>query len=110
MFVLLRKPSTRALIVASLGISLAACASNNGVKSLDGAKEAFDAPPYAVKGKTSYDQRWIDGQIEAGVAAFGWQRPKPRPVELDAPKVATAPVPLPQPAPKKTPFWKRWKP
>ena len=102
MFVLLRKLSTRALIVASLGISLPGCVSNDTIRSLDGAKEAFEAPPYVVKGKTSYDQRWIDGQVEAGVAALGWSRPKPRPVELDA-------VPLPTKAPvKKTPFWKRW--
>jgi hypothetical protein len=97
------------LIAASLGISLAACASNNGVKSLDGAKAAFDPPPYAVKGKTSYDQRWIDGQIEAGVAAFNWPRPQPRPVELDAPKAATKPIAVPTPARKPSVF-KRWWP
>lgn len=75
------------------------------MKSLDGAKAAFEAPPYAVKGKTSYDQRWIDGQVESGVAAYGWTRPKPRPPEMDAAKTA---MPIKTPETKK-PFWKRWR-
>jgi hypothetical protein len=32
-----------------------------------------------VIGRTRYDQNWIDSNTEAGIAACGWQRPKPRP-------------------------------
>jgi hypothetical protein len=39
----------------------------------------FERPEYAVQGQTRYDQNWIDSNTEAGVAACGWQRPKPRP-------------------------------
>jgi hypothetical protein len=39
----------------------------------------FERPEYAVLGQTRYDQNWIDSNTEAGVAACGWQRPKPRP-------------------------------
>ena len=43
----------------------------------------FERPEYAVLGRTGYDQNWIDSNTEAGVAACGWQRPKPRPQGLD---------------------------
>jgi hypothetical protein len=39
----------------------------------------FERPEYTVVGQTRYDQNWIDSNTEAGVAACGWQRPKPRP-------------------------------
>jgi hypothetical protein len=45
----------------------------------------FERPEYAVLGQTRYDQNWIDSNIEAGVAACGWQRPKPRPQTLGMP-------------------------
>jgi hypothetical protein len=43
----------------------------------------FEPPEYAVLGQTRHDQNWIDSNTEAGVAACGWQRPKPRPQGLD---------------------------
>jgi hypothetical protein len=61
----------------------------------------FDAPQYAVRGKTGYDQDWIDGNVEAGVGGCGWKRPAARPPELDArPKAAT---PVSHSKPKKKP-------
>jgi hypothetical protein len=42
----------------------------------------FERPGYAVLGQTRYDQNWIDSNTEAGVAACGWQRPRPRPQAL----------------------------
>ncbi len=69
------------------------CASNDKFASLtgpDGACSAFVAPPYVVKGRARYDQQWIDTQTEAGVAGCGWERPKVRPVSIDAkPKTTT---------------------
>jgi hypothetical protein len=44
----------------------------------------FERPQYAVLGKRQYDQRWIDGNVEAGVGACGWKRPAKRPAALDA--------------------------
>lgn len=75
------------LLVAAV---LAGCA-HGGITSISGGEsKVFEAPPYAVAGKTQYDQNVIDGWVEGGVAAFGWKRPAPRPPELDA-----------SPAPKK---------
>jgi hypothetical protein len=53
----------------------------------------FERPEYAVHGQTRYDQNWIDSNTEAGVAACGWQRPKPRPHELGRPLAAKRLVP-----------------
>ena len=79
------------LIATSL---LAGCAAN-GITSISGGEsKVFEPPPYVVLGKTKYDQNWIDSQVEGGVAAFNWPRPKPRPPELDKlpkPKVYVAP-------------------
>ncbi len=85
----------RILMLIALAFTIAGCG-HKGLTSIDGGEsKVFEAPPYAVRGKTGYDQNWIDSQIEGGVAAFGWPRPKPRPPELDrprAPKVIIAPT------------------
>ena len=64
----------------------------------------FERPPYQIKGATQYDQDWADGNTEAGVGGCAWQRPLPRPPELDAQatrsKVLTAAKPA---TPKKKP-------
>jgi hypothetical protein len=52
----------------------------------------FEAPKYAVAGRTSYDQDWIDGNVEAGVGGCGWKRPAARPPELDVKPKAAKPV------------------
>lgn len=83
---------TAMLLAAAL---LAGC-QHNGPTSIEGGEsKVFEPPEYAVLGKTQYDQNWIDGTVEGGVAAFGWPRPKPRPPEMDkapAPRVVAAPV------------------
>jgi hypothetical protein len=44
----------------------------------------FAPPRYAVLGKTTYDQDYIDGNVEAGVGGCGWKRPAARRAGLDA--------------------------
>jgi hypothetical protein len=60
----------------------------------------FERPEYAIKGATHYDQRWADGNTEAGVGACGWERPKPRPPELDQAPAARSRATSPARAPK----------
>ena len=45
-----------------------------------------------VRGQTSYDQDYIDGNVEAGVGGCGWKRPAARPPELDARPKAAGPA------------------
>lgn len=62
--------------------------------------KAFERPPYAVKGKTRYDQGVVDNFVETGVGACHWDRPARRPPELDRPAAtAASAVPLPKPRP-----------
>jgi hypothetical protein len=81
-----RKLWTALRICAALGVTavIAAACGTLQQGSATGKCPAFDAPTYVVKGKQQYDQDWIDSNTEAGVGACGWQRPKPRPPELDA--------------------------
>jgi hypothetical protein len=95
----------------AIGLLSAGCASNDKFASLtgpDGACSAFQAPTYVVKGKSRYDQQWVDTQTEAGVAGCGWERPKPRPPSLDA-KPVFKKVPPPNPTPNAA-VKKRWWP
>lgn len=55
--------------------------------------KVFDRPQFAVLGQTSYDQKWIDGNTEAGIAACGWDRPAKRPEDLQ-PMAAAKPKPI----------------
>lgn len=89
------------MIVAAIGISLAGCATDDpGIASLKrGAADAFEAPICRVYGRDRRDQRWIDGQVEAGVIAFGWRRPQECP--RDTAKV------IPSAAPTKKTLWRR---
>lgn len=52
----------------------------------------FEAPQFAVRGQTRYDQNWIDGNTEAGVAGCGWKRPQVRPAELGRAAAPRAPI------------------
>ena len=64
----------------------------------------FERPPYAVLGKTRYDQHVADTFVESGVGGCGWQRPAKRPASLDvAPGQKVAAVA----APKKRGLFKR---
>jgi hypothetical protein len=66
----------------------------------------MERPPHVILGKTQTDQDWIDGEVEAGVAACGFPRPGPRPASLDAPP-ATRQVAAPPPPPKRRGIIKR---
>mgnify|MGYP001570904152 CR=1 FL=1 len=73
----------RAIILA-IALALGGCASGDKLGSIAGGEsKVFTAPSYVVLGKTQYDQDWIDGNVVAGVAAFNWPLPKPRPASFD---------------------------
>lgn len=87
----------RALTIILLTLALCGCANGPQLGSIAGGEsKVFEAPHYVVLGKTQHDQDWIDGNIVAGIAGFGWQRPQPRPPEWD-----NAPAPRPVVADKK---------
>ena len=67
---------------------MAACGTLRPASVGGGECRVFERPEYAVLGQTRYDQNWIDSNTEAGVAACGWQRPKPRPQVLGRPPEA----------------------
>jgi hypothetical protein len=74
-----------ALGLLSMTVTLAGCAGTRLPASVKGGEcRVFERPEYAVLGKRQYDQRWIDGNVEAGVGGCGWQRPAKRPPALDA--------------------------
>lgn len=83
------------LLALPLLFALAGCVTTDGPASVSGTCKVFDAPKYAVRGATQYDQDWIDPTIESGVGACKWPRPAARPPEMDAPRA----VPLPKPRP-----------
>jgi hypothetical protein len=98
------KPSRllRLLAVLSLTATLAGCAGTNLPGSVKGGEcRVFERPQYAVLGKRQYDQRWIDGNVEAGVGACGWKRPAKRPAALDPPARPKAGSTAPLPPPKR---------
>lgn len=73
------------LVVASL-LVLTACSTPQAVGSLTkGECQIAHTPEYAVKGRTGYDQAWINRTTEALVDGCRQPRPKARPPELDAP-------------------------
>jgi hypothetical protein len=79
--------------------ALGGCVTTQGPASVSGECAIFEAPRYAIRGKTQYDQDWADSTIEGGVGGCHWTRPAPRPAALDAPH----PTPKPKPAPVKKP-------
>jgi len=90
----------RLAILALAALPLGACQHTQQGSVAGGECKVFERPGYAIRGLRPYDQNWIDSQVEGGVAACGWQRPAPRPPELD-----TAPPPMKKAAtpPKKKP-------
>lgn len=72
-------------VIASL-LMLAACSTPQTVGSIaKGECQITHAPEYAVKGRTGYDQAWINRTTEALVDGCQQPRPKARPPKLDAP-------------------------
>lgn len=107
LFKMLHQKLTLVSILGAIGILLPACA-NNQFATYTAAGAVFPKAEFVVKGKTRYDQTWIDKTIEAEVAGFSFPRPKPRPAYLDAPAAkpqvvvkppekATTPILLPTP-------------
>jgi major membrane immunogen (membrane-anchored lipoprotein) len=68
----------RIAFVIATTILLTACQSSSDKRAatIKGACDSFVAPGSVVHGNTHTDQRWIDGQIESGVSACGWRRPR----------------------------------
>src|SRR5579859_5652187 len=79
-----------AFTLALIAFAVSGCASvvPNSIK---GSCQVFERPPYALRGKSEYDQAVPDKYVESGVAACGWQRPAVRPAQLDAAPIAAAP-------------------
>ncbi len=73
-----------ALAVLPIALFLGGCPKDIKGSVTRGECRVFDRPPYAVKGATEYDQSVADNFVESGVGGCGWQRPAPRPPELDA--------------------------
>lgn len=63
--------------------------------SVAGSCGVFERPPYAVLGKTRYDQDVADKFVESGVAGCNWKRPAVRPASLDVPAKGRAIAPAP---------------
>jgi hypothetical protein len=93
---------SRILALLLAGPLLGGCLKTLTGSVAGGESQVFERPPYAVRGKTTYDQNWIDSQVEGGVAAFGWDRPAPRPPQLDAPQPSARKAAAPAPAAKRT--------
>lgn len=97
----------RLALVAALASLLGGCNWQTVSGSVaSGECKVFERPPYAVRGLRSYDQHWVNSQVEGGIGACGWARPAARPPELDAVAVQK------RAAPKKTAkqsFAKRFK-
>lgn len=72
----------RAILIAML---LAGCASAPPASVSGGECKVTHTPAYAVKGKTAYDQEWIDDTTEALVRGCKQPRPKARPASIDKP-------------------------
>jgi hypothetical protein len=93
-------PAPLSIAALFLTVALAGCAGTKLPASVKGGEcRVFEPPKYAIAGRTSYDQDWIDGNVEAGVGGCGWKRPAPRPPGLDA----KTNKPAPHKAPKKKP-------
>lgn len=87
--------TARLCVLALLAAALGGCTQTLSGSVAGGESKVFERPPFVVKGKAPYDQRWIDSQIEGGVAAYGWKRPAPRPASLDAQPARKAAPPAP---------------
>lgn len=96
----------RALILLALAPALAGCDPQTLKGSVAGSCAVFERPPYAVKGKTQYDQGVADNFVESGVAGCNWRRPAARPASIEVPSSRGA---VAAPAAKKRGLLKRIK-
>lgn len=90
----------RVLALLALAPLLGGCLHTLGGSVAGTECKFLERPEYAVRGARPYDQDWIDSTVEGAVGACKWQRPAPRPAELDEPKAAIAPKVVVKPAKK----------
>lgn len=82
---------TIALVVGAL--VLAGCQTQTPIGSVVGGEcRIVKAPQFAVRGKTAYDQGWVNRTTEAIVVGCRQRRPQARPPELDRPAVVAKPA------------------
>ena len=74
----------RLAVIIAAGLLLGSCQTTGIGSVIGGECKIFERPQYVVLGKRSYDQDWIDSQVEGGVGGCGWKRPAARPASLDA--------------------------
>ncbi len=100
----------RLLLVPLLALPLAGCQGDKPVASIGGECKLAHTPSYAVKGRTTFDQGWIDDTTEALVRGCKQPRPQTRPAELDkeAPKTPGTAKAAP-PAPATLRWWQHLK-
>lgn len=94
------------VLFLAIPLLCAGCASGGPGSVRGGECRVFERPEFVVHGKRRYDQNWIDSNIEGGVGACGWQRPKPRPPSLDRPLRKAVPIVKAAPVPQRR-FWQR---
>lgn len=91
---------------------LCGCASKPTIGSVAGGEcKITHTPSYVVKGKTSYDQEWIDDTTAALIVGCRQPRPKARPASIDNPPHLqirmTSPTTGVTVKPKKKHWWQR---
>lgn len=72
-----------ATLLLGSSLLLGGCFQTATVGSVGGECRLVSTPQYAVLGKTSYDQRWINRTTESLVAGCRQPRPGARPPSLD---------------------------
>lgn len=83
---------------------LGGCATSSSIGSIAGGEcRIVHTPEFAVRGRTAYDQGWVNKTTEALVDGCRQSRPQARPASLDAParKAATVKPKAMSPAAKK---------
>lgn len=90
-----------AILLALLPL-LGGCVTTGSIGSILGGEcQLMHTPDFAVRGKTTYDQVWINKTTEAMVKGCKQPRPKARPASLDAkPTPAQVAAVVPKAKPK----------
>jgi hypothetical protein len=69
------------IVVIAIAGLLGACSKDMKPASILGGEcHIFHPPGYIVKGKTRFDNVWIEDTTEAGITGCGWERPHKRPM------------------------------
>lgn len=95
------------LVLALLFLTSCASQQQSIGSIMSGECRLVNTPSYAVRGRTNYDQAWVNKTTEALVDGCNQSRPKARPASFDAPapkKAVTATKPL-APVKKKRRFF-----